>query len=134
MSGYQTRRGIEIPARAVRASFARASGPGGQHVNTSSTKVQVRILLAACEFSPELLTILSDRFGSEVRVEDSSTRSQWRNRSVALRRALDLIDEATVQERRRVPTRATRSSQRRRLDNKTKRSRTKQLRRKVVDE
>ena len=123
-----------MPERAVRATFSRASGPGGQHVNTSSTRVQVRIVLADCGFDDELLTLLSRRFGPEIRVEDASSRSQWRNRSVALRRALDLVDEATVREAKRVPTRATRGSQRRRLEEKAKRSRTKQLRRNVDED
>lgn len=129
MGAYVTRRGLRVPERAIRASFSRASGPGGQHVNTSSTRVQVRIVLVECGFDDALAERLTQKLGPEIRVDDASSRSQWRNRSTAIRRAFDLLDEASLRDVKRVPTRASRGAQRRRLEDKARRARTKQLRR-----
>ena len=134
MGSYRTKRGIEVPERAVRETFTRASGPGGQNVNTVATRVQIQITLNECTFPPAMAERLRSRWGDEIRVEDSSTRSQWRNRATALRRALELIDEAAQRPRSRVPTKATRSSVRRRLEDKARRSKTKELRQRNDEE
>jgi ribosome-associated protein len=134
MATYRSRGGIEVPERAVRTTFSRSSGPGGQHVNRTESRVQVRIVLADCDLEPKLLRQLQDRLGDVVDVEDSSTRSQWRNRATALRRALELLDEAGRQIRPRVATRPSRAAQRRRLESKARRARTKELRRRPTED
>jgi ribosome-associated protein len=134
MSSYRTPAGIEVPEAAVRFSFARTGGPGGQHVNTSSTKVLVRIELESCDLRPAQLEALTRRFGAELRVSASESRSQWRNRTVALDRALRQIDQGLARERPRVATRATRASKERRLQAKAHRARTKRDRRASSDD
>ena len=134
MGDLRTPRGLRIPEEAVRYSFTRASGAGGQHVNTSATRVQVRIVLEACQLDASRLATLLDRYGPEVRATDASSRSQWRNRATALARALELIDGGLARERPRVATRATRSSKERRLADKARHSRRKAERRRPNDD
>jgi len=129
MAEIRTPRGIPIPDEAVRFSFTRSGGPGGQHVNTSSTRANVTIELAVCGFADGQLEVLRARFGDTVRASASESRSQFRNRGFALQRALEQIDGALARERTRVATRATRASKRRRLDDKAHRARTKRNRR-----
>ena len=120
MSQLMTPRGVPIPEGAVRFNFIRSGGPGGQHVNTSSTKVQVQIGVSACELSPAREHRLREVFGSSVMTSSSSSRSQWKNREEALRRALVAIDDALYTPRPRVPTKVTRRAQERRLKNKAR--------------
>jgi ribosome-associated protein len=134
MAPTRTPRGIVIPDEAIRYSFSRSGGPGGQHVNTSSTRVQVRIVIDACGLSEQRSALLRERFGREVRASASESRSQWRNRSVALARALEMLDAALAVERPRVATRATRASKERRLAEKAHRSRMKSERRRGFEE
>ena len=134
MSGYQTIGGVHVPEAAVRFSFSRAGGPGGQHVNTTSTKVLVRIELSACELSAAQLEALTQRYGAEVHSSASESRSQWRNREQALERAFAQIDAGLARRRSRVATRATRGSKERRLEDKARRASTKRQRRRWTED
>lgn len=119
-------------------SFTRSSGPGGQNVNKVSTAVELRFEAAR---SPALTSAVKSRLkrlagrrwsadGALVlRVEE--TRSQARNREIARERLADLIKQALVAPRRRIATKPTYSSQRRRIDAKTKRGSIKSLRGRV---
>lgn len=125
MSTLQTPNGHPIPEQAIRFSFVRSGGPGGQHVNTSSTKVQVQIGIDACGLPARQTNRLHEVFGNSVSVAASGSRSQWQNKEEALRRALAAIDDALTQQRPRVPTKATRRAKERRLKNKARQSRRK---------
>lgn len=112
--------------------FSRSSGPGGQHVNTSDSQVELRFDLAATEALPPVwkeraLERLAGRLvGGVVSVRASEHRSQWRNRETALVRMASLLAEATAPPPR--PRRATkipRGINERRLRQKKQRAETK---------
>jgi ribosome-associated protein len=125
MGTIHTPNGVAIPERALRFTFVRSGGPGGQHVNTSSTKVQVQIGIDACDFDDAMSARLKRVFGKTVLTSASNSRSQWKNKEEALRRALVAIDDALKTSRRRVPTKVTARANERRLKNKARRARQK---------
>lgn len=123
-------------------SFAavRSSGPGGQHVNTSSTKVELRFDLEACRalddaVKARLRTLARGRFDADglLLIVSQATRSQHRNMEDARTRLADLIRQALVPPRPRRPTRPTAGSRRRRLDAKRQLSEKKRARGRVDD-
>jgi ribosome-associated protein len=128
--------GTIIPAREIEFSFARSGGPGGQHVNTSATKVEVRFDVAA---SPSLDGTQKRRIAAALggRMTDdgvlvlqaSEYRSQVRNREAALARLHTLLSSALRPPRPRRRTRVPGASKRARLDAKRQRSKRKRLRR-----
>ncbi len=128
---------LSIPVGELTFRFSRASGPGGQHVNRTASRVE---LLFDVANSPSLtesqrqrvLTALEryiDRSGV-LHLAAQSTPSQWRNRQEALDRLQRLLRQALKPRRHRVPTRPSRRARERRLRDKRRRGRTKDLRRK----
>ncbi|GAA1418269.1 alternative ribosome rescue aminoacyl-tRNA hydrolase ArfB [Agrococcus citreus] len=127
---------LTIPAAELGWRFSRSSGPGGQHVNTSDSRVElVWSVAGSAVLSDDQRTLLTARLGRRlvagaITVTASERRSQLRNREVALRRLAELVAEGLVPEAApRRTTRATRGSVRRRLAAKQQRSQTKQQRR-----
>jgi ribosome-associated protein len=119
-----------IPLRELEWRFSGASGPGGQHVNTSNTRVEVRFDVAGSpSLGPRQRTRLLERLGPTVRVVAADTRSQAHNRELALDRLRDRLAEALRAPRPRRPTRPTRQARRSRLDAKRRRSEVKRSRR-----
>lgn len=108
-----------IPLAELTWRFSRSGGPGGQHANTSDTRVEVRFDIAASTgLGPRQRARLIDRLGPVVRVVASDERSQHRNRELALERlAARLADALRVATPRRA-TRPTRGSVERRLQGK----------------
>ena len=110
---------LVIPLTELTWRFSRSGGPGGQHANTSDTRVEVRFDIAGSPtLGPRQRARLQERFGAEVRVVASDERSQARNRDLALRRLGERLAAALRVEAPRRPTRPTKASVRRRLDAK----------------
>ena len=108
--------------------FSASGGPGGQHVNTANTRAEVRFDIAASpSLGPRQRARLLERFGPE-RVVASDERSQLRNRELALERLRARLAEALRVETPRRPTKPTKASRERRLDDKRRRSETKRRR------
>lgn len=132
MSPHKTR--ITVPPSALSWRFSRSSGPGGQHVNTSDTRVE--LICDITQLSAELSVIerITARLGTELRVVVSSQRSQNQNRKVAIQNLTDKLEKASKIPRYRRPTKPTWGSTQNRLDEKRKASIRKAERRQQQDE
>ena len=126
-----------VPADEIVEQFSRSSGPGGQSVNTSDSRVEVVFDVTR---SPSLTPAMRDRamnnLGSgRIAVTASEHRSQHRNRVAARQRLADRLRAALAPPPLpRVPTKPTRGSQRRRVEGKRRRSQVKSLRGRVRDD
>ena len=136
MAGPIQVRGRTIPADELSWRFSRSSGPGGQSVNTSDTRVELSYDLAASDaLGPVLkeraLRALEGRLaGGVLTISSSEYRSQLRNREAAQQRLVAMLTAATAPPpAARRPTRPTRGSQERRLAAKQRRAQVKRLRR-----
>lgn len=110
--------------------FSRSSGPGGQNVNTTDSRVQLVFDLAGSDAFPDRLKHrLLARLGDQVVVTAAEHRAQLRNRRAAEDRLAELLEQAMKPPPRpRVPTKPSKGSQQRRIDRKKRRGETKRLR------
>ena len=129
-------RSVVVPEAELRWRFSRSSGPGGQSVNTADSRVELSLdVTTTTALGPILRARALDRLGSRLvdgvlTVTASEHRSQLRNREAALERLAGILRAAVAPPPpARRPTKATRGSVERRLADKKRRSRTKQMRR-----
>ena len=127
---------ISIPRAELEFRATRAGGPGGQHVNTSSTRIEllwnVRSTRALADEDRERVQQrLASRTDADgfIRVVSSESRSQLRNRESAEIRLAEMLRRALRTPRKRIPTRPSRASREARLQDKRKRSEKKRMRR-----
>lgn len=126
----EVRPGLVIPAVELTERFTPSGGPGGQHANRTSTRVELSFdVTASAVLSEGQRARLTDRVGEVVRVVVDDERSQARNREIARLRMARRIRDALAVEVPRRATKPTSGSKRRRLDDKKRRSELKQQRR-----
>ena len=122
---------LTIPATELRWSFSRSSGPGGQSVNTSDSRVQL-------QWDPRRSRVLTpyqrDRLRQVITVTASEHRSQLQNRQAARHRLARRVESALTPRRKRRRTRPSGAAVTRRLDAKRRRSALKASRRAPTDE
>jgi len=127
-------RSCSIPLHELEWHFMASGGPGGQHANTANTKVELRFdVLASEALGPRQRARLLERLGPVVRVVASEERSQLRNRDLALQRLRQRLADALHVDAPRRPTRPTRASKTKRVDEKRHRGEIKRLRRSPGD-
>jgi ribosome-associated protein len=131
---------IAIPLDEVETRASRSGGPGGQHVNTSSTKVEVRWNVDGTraltdEEKTRVRAKLGERIDSDgtIRVVSSESRSQTRNREIATARLVELIRAALAVPKKRKATRPPRAAKEKRLLEKKIRSQRLKRRREIDD-
>jgi ribosome-associated protein len=127
---------LSIDPGEIHESFVRAAGPGGQHVNTTSTAVQLRFDVRHSPSLPEAVRQRLERLAGRRLTRDGvlvlvaqGQRSQLRNREEALARLVDLIREAARPPVPRKKTKVSKAAKRRRVDDKKRHGTLKSLRR-----
>lgn len=135
MAAIRLRRGVSVPEAEFDVRVSRSSGPGGQGVNTTDSKIELRWDVAN---TPSLTEAqrrrVRERLDNRITddgvliLQSSEHRSQHQNRSAAFARFQSIVGEALEPPKVRRPTRRTRGSKERRLQAKKQRSETKKLR------
>jgi ribosome-associated protein len=129
------RSGLALPLTEIELRTSRSSGPGGQHANVTASRVEASFDVNASEtLSAEQRARISSKLGPRVTVAAQDTRSQYRNRELALERLAARLAHALEVRRPRTKTRPTAASRRRRVDAKKRRGEIKRARRRPDDE
>jgi ribosome-associated protein len=124
------RPGIAIPMAEIELRTSRSSGPGGQHANVTASRVEASFdVHASGALSAEQRARIAAKLGPRVTAAAQDTRSQHRNRELALRRLAERLAHALEVRRPRTRTRPTKASRQRRVDAKKRRGDVKRARR-----
>jgi ribosome-associated protein len=124
------RPGVTVPLTEIELRTSRSSGPGGQHANVTASRVEAVFDVHASQALSEAQRArIASRLGPRVTASAQDTRSQLRNRELALERLAHRLGAALEVRRARRPTRPTKASKTRRIDAKRQRGQTKQTRR-----
>lgn len=120
--------GLHIPGDELLIEFSRATGPGGQHVNKVETRVTICFDIDSSMVLDDLQrATLKDRLRSRInkhgmlRISCEESRSQAANRELVRNRFAEVLGQALKSRKKRIPTKATRASKRRRIDQKKRR-------------
>ena len=130
-----------VPRSELTYRATRSGGPGGQHVNTSSTRVELAWDVGASpSISEEQRALIREKLANRINGEGvllltaSDSRSQHQNKEVVTERFAELVAQALVVPKKRKKTRPSRAAREARLQNKKRRSETKAMRRNNSDE
>jgi len=133
--GLQIRPGVTLPLAEIELRTSRSSGPGGQHANVTASRVEaVFDVQASTALSDAQKARIAGKLGPRVTASAQDTRSQLRNRELALERLAQRLGHALEVRRHRTPTRPTKAAKRRRVDNKKRRGDIKRARRRPSEE
>ena len=138
MAHIRINRRLSIPRSELDFQASRSGGPGGQHANTTASRIQLRWNVDA---SPSLTDrrrqLIRSRLGNRIdssgvlQITVDTHRSQHQNREEAVERFAELVRGALQPRKKRKQTRPTRASKERRLEKKKRRGRKKELRKKI---
>ena len=129
---------VSIPNNEIDMQAMRSQGPGGQNVNKVATAIHLRFDIRASSlpgfYKQKLLTFNDHRITKDgvIIIKSQEHRSQETNRQIALDKLVALIRKATSVQKSRRPTKPSHAAKQRRMDQKTKRGKTKNLRGKVA--
>ena len=131
---------VSVPLAEIEISAIRSQGAGGQNVNKVSTAIHIRFDVRASSALSDndkarVLRLRDQRISKEgvIVIKSQRFRSQDKNRSDALEKLAEMIRKALVEKKPRKPTRPSKRSKEKRLDEKIKRSRLKETRRKIIE-
>jgi ribosome-associated protein len=128
------RPGVRIPLSEIELRTSRSSGPGGQHANVTASRVEAVFDVQASSLNDAQKARIAARLGPRVTASAQDTRSQLRNRELALERLGDRIAKALEVARPRHKTRPTAASRRKRAEGKRRRGEVKRARRRPSGE
>jgi ribosome-associated protein len=132
---------LKIPISELQFKTSRSGGPGGQNVNKLETRVEVLLDIANSHSIPDpiryrLLKTLSSQLDSSgvLHVVAQDTRSQWKNKQLAIERLTDVLKTALIVRKKRVATKPTHNAREVRIRTKKARSNTKRLRKVTIED
>src|SRR5690349_19302439 len=129
------KRGVEVPLSEIELRASRSSGPGGQHANVTASRVEaVFDVASSAALSQEQKRRVTARLGPRVTASAQDTRSQARNREIALERLQARVESALRVRKPRRATKPSRAATEKRLQAKRRQSERKAARRRPVDE
>lgn len=131
---------IKIPLSTIHFTFSRSSGPGGQNVNKVSSKAQLRWNMSESGlFDPETIARFTKLFpayctnSGDVLISNQESRDAPKNRAACLERLREMLLESLYVPKPRKPTRPSAAAVKRRLEDKSRQSKKKELRKKKFD-